>query len=1420
MPENLVNWENLKPYLGKKSKSFEELCFQICFEEYHENGKLVSIDDSGGGDGVEFYLELSNGDVWGWQCKFFGRLNEGGRKEQIKHSLQRAVERHGDSLKQWTLCSQLSLTPEELDWYKSIGFLRSKGKTIFPEGFTLELHHWGDSEILNYLRKYTGIHKFFFTENFLDNEWFTQKLNLLLESSVIKSKYLEELHTKGDADKQLSEILGDNELERYIEQHEKQLNVSEFNNQYKKAIEAIERGTYRKDFPDIYDEIKALFDDEKKSIIERGIAILKNAKKLIRKGNRHELVNYLPFINQYGADLTHFYLTLKEYRDIEKSEPIHWDTEEIEKDRDKKNDIRNCRNTLLGPFFTFRNYIEPFSDIFDKFRYLNFSEVHISGGASKGKTHLMVNLSERQIKSGKPAIFLFGKDFISESPFAEQIKGILDIPATWSFEDFLSALNVAGRINDTKTLLIIDGLNEAIHWKSIWFGIENFCNDIKSRYTNILFVISYRTSYRDQLFPENYFEHTVRGKLYEIEMSGFENGNLREAIDKYISYHNITLLNHSQAIMRFKEPLYLKIFCQTKSGQTVSFQHEDLFDVLDQFIFKTNGSIISKLKRDIRFNKNFLQNSLDAIATYLWDNNARDIPLNCVIPGIFTVEEFFMVESEDLLVFREWHDIEVITFVYDLLSGYLIAKELIKKIETLEALYLFYNSQIFEMKLLNWETRHPLFEDIIRSLNILALKQFGPSIYHKTDSQKSKTQIMECLFEVNETVISYDVHLIKSIISSEFITTDKRKKIFKLFTNTEFNPNHPLNGNFLSDLLLSLTVSERDLSWTEYVRESYGLYSSGNLYQLLSNFPKKLRQSEIVTEKNHLQVKKIMWCLTSTNRTLRDNATKALYYFARVEPEYFLKLAVYSLKCNDPYLWERTLGVLYGALLYLRSVDAPSYNEFSAKSAKTLYQLLFIPGAVFGTTHILAREYASRSIQLVLMQQDKLLTNKEKKNIFPPYKHGGIRDYGEFPYEESERLSIDPIHIDFSNYTIGNIVKDGHSYSNPPLKKKVRKQIYWRIFNLGWNVEQFGSIDDYLIRNGSREEHERAKVERYGKKYSWIGYYEVAGLLQDKKLLENQWDYYRKVDADIDLSFPKKARKKRIIHENLLGEPEETLINWFRRKDPIELSQYFESNNLIGDNSQWICLDGYCSQKDNELERKMFVFIRTMMVKKTDYAEFINLLDKQYVGGRWLPEVIQNETAFAGELHIMPGAAATNETEISFITDSKEIEIGAGHPEYDMYNIFEQLGLPTEKDRKHVKVENKTTNFNVLLPVMDYHSGAKSLDIQGHQTTLSKEIGNAMQLNCHSEHLDTFDTQGKLASVNFRYKAKNESQRFTYLRKDILNKYLSDNDYNLVYCVWGERELNFKDFTALQSYRRENDIDNFQVFKSISTYQL
>src|ERR1700691_1191690 len=141
-----IDWNKLKDYKFDKRKSFEELCFQVAYENFSNEGTFISIDDSGGGSGVEFYLVRPNGSVWGWQAKFYphGRFT-GSRRGQVKKSLKQSLEDH-KKLEKWFLCSPTDFTtqgknPEHKWFYEKL-------KKMAPG---VELIFWGERFFVNEL---------------------------------------------------------------------------------------------------------------------------------------------------------------------------------------------------------------------------------------------------------------------------------------------------------------------------------------------------------------------------------------------------------------------------------------------------------------------------------------------------------------------------------------------------------------------------------------------------------------------------------------------------------------------------------------------------------------------------------------------------------------------------------------------------------------------------------------------------------------------------------------------------------------------------------------------------------------------------------------------------------------------------------------------------------------------------------------------------------------------------------------------------------------------------------------------------------------------------------------------------------------------------------------------------------------------
>ncbi|AEE20634.1 hypothetical protein JM84_2027 [Dokdonia sp. Hel_I_63] len=1421
---SLINWEDLKPYRSDQKKSFEELCYQITYERYQGEGVLSSIDDSGGGDGVEFYIEFPNGDIWGWQCKFFGRFDEGGGKEQIKKSLKKAGEVHGSNLKKWILCSKLSLTPNERNWfYNKLDKTKRNGEQVLPDLHSITLDHWGESEILNFLRIYPDIHKYFFSEKMLDLDWFKKKFELILTSSVIKAKYLNGLHIEGQADTSIARVMCDERLITLIKEHAAELDIEGFAVEFSTRIKAIENNENAIGFMDDYETVKKyVLSRGIPEIIDRGNQLINKSIELIEKEEFTELDSLIGNIKSYVGELDKLYSEYSGYKLIEKIPNIHWNTEEVEENEDVKNKIKKCRETILGPYFTLRNYVDSYQGIFYYFEFIKLNELHITGKASKGKTHLAVNTVEYQINKNKPAIFLFGKDFKSDMPFREQLRTLLDIPSNWSVSDLLGALNISGRIHKTKVILLIDGLNEAYHWKKIWSNdLEAFINEINQNYPHILFITTYRSSYEKAIFPENYFKYGEGNYKKKARVDGFENFNLDEAIDKYFKYYKITLENRSGALNSFREPLYLKIFCEAKQGQKVSFQNEDLFDVFDQYIKKSNDSVLAKLEREPRFNRTFLFDKLSIISNKLWNYGARDIDLTEVVPSALSEDELIALEREDLLIFRDFGESEVVTFTYDLLSGYFIAKSILNGITSVDDCSSFISSSKFYDELLVQGSLHPLYSDILRCFCVLAIKKFGLKFYKPSFHNRLTTNIVKALFEVSTNIVVEIRTDSIRFISDVFTKITNRSLLFNLFSNTEFDNNHPLNMNLLSDLLLELPMAERDLTWTEYIRKEYlGLRGYG-FKKLIQNFEEVTIKEENHSERLHLASKKIMWFLTSTNKDMRDFSTKALYYYGKKYINKFFELVIFSLKINDPYVSERMLASLYGIVIALFECKLLSKGdkEDLKNIGLKMYELIFQMEAECSTTHILTREYARRIIDIAYKHCPNLLSKDQYALSQPPYSFGGIRDWGEYDYGERDYHYESPLRMDFSNYTLGRIVPNGHSYSNPPEKQKVRRQLYWRIYELGWNFEAFGEVEKRLgDDNYLYPRDEQPTIDRYGKKYSWIAYFEIYGFREDNDLVKEEYPNFRPSGADIDPTFPVLPENKLYFEDDLLGDRHLPLIDWYKIKNIPSMSDYLNVKNLDEDNLDWICVGGMVSQIEEESNRKTFVVLQAYIVANEDYDDFLCFLkDKDAVYGN-SNQLSENYYTYAGEMNTLMDSTYDNYRDIYFKIKRRKRKVKKGEEGYYPKVVFNKGSISMESPDEIEIEERINKEFKVLSPVSGYNweSYHSKTNQAGHQSVLSKELSFHLNLFPKPQTFDLFDDKGQLAYKKYHFHENyNSHQNFEYLRKDLLQKYLEDTNQNIVWKIWGEKQTYFENHNESINFYKKHRVDGYQKFKSI-----
>ena len=494
--------------------------------------------------------------------------------------------------------------------------------------------------------------------------------------------------------------------------------------------------------------------------------------------------------------------------------------------------------------------------------------------------------------------------------------------------------------------------------------------------------------------------------------------------------------------------------------------------------------------------------------------------------------------------------------------------------------------------------------------------------------------------------------------------------------------------------------------------------------------------------------------------------------------------------------------------------------------AENCMKTMFKPHAPHSTTHILVRDYARRTIDIALIHHPDLLADDEQRYITPLFTEGGIRKWGKSKDKNAGeyRDGNAPLQMDFANYTLGGLVKDRRNYDFEHNEhKRVLANIFWRIYDLGYSLDHFGEVDKEIARGNWH--HGRSanggKTDRYGKKYSWIAFYELAGFRQDKDLPPDYYDDSRISGADIDPSFPVEPQEYHLVTEDFLGDREISAQEWISKSAPPDLTSYLKVGRFCGEQGPWVLLDGSLSQRDNrdeQVSRDMIIFLRGVIVKSTESEEIVKRLKRQKIDEQSAPSCPRDYYTYAGEIPWCDTYPKNSWEELSFeigtvlVPTEQQVLLRNGKPisekeAHEFFNsIVDPIGTEDEEAMKArlrerdleigvetVEVEEKKyKKFKILVPVRencweDYHSAI----VAGRSiTTPSRQIVETLRLCGQPQSFDLFEKDGRCASITIRYGEKwPKLQEFTYLREDLLERYLRKVNGELIWVIWGERRL-------------------------------
>ncbi|HHL0031825.1 TPA: hypothetical protein ACQZKW_005634, partial [Klebsiella pneumoniae] len=601
---------------------------------------------------------------------------------------------------------------------------------------------------------------------------------------------------------------------------------------------------------------------------------------------------------------------------------------------------------------------------------------------------------------------------------------------------------------------------------------------------------------------------------------------------------------------------------------------------------------------------------------------------------------------------------------------------------------------------------------------------------------------------------------------------------------------HPFDMSLLHDVLMAMSNTQRDLFWSEWIRQK-----SEQVKDDLKFLSTRWKLGHL-DERELRRVRWVMWTLTTTSRALRDMATKALYEFAIRRPEEFFRLAMETNAVSDPYVPERVFAAAYGAVLTTWSdIDAVELHDALPRFAREIYQTMFAPGATAPTWHALYQQYCLGIIAIARMVDPNCFSEDEAAYLLPPFSHlpnvfESIQQYDPAMIERAESAAIQ---MDFGNYTIGRLIPDRANYddSNPEYQQVLRA-IVSRMLMLGYDPEQFEAVDRQMYP-GSRMGDDKHKIDRYGKKYSWIAYFEMWGIRYAQGLLSEDRSA-RPSDADIDPTFPQKAESISLSLPVLFNDPSVDDGDWIVGGPLPDYRSILEITEIDGLTGPWILLDGFVEQNATSDDRQIFTFLRGVFVDSQEVDNLCRLFtDLEYPGNSAIPDAPGYYYTYAGEMPFpsIPGLLVANEQE-------------------------------DDSDENLVSAERWSGNgVAVDITVQDYNwESYHSVENQSSGASLpSKQLCEALNLRYRANKWDLYDAVG-VASL-YRKVGEYESDvsgSVSYLRRDLLDRYLMQSGKVLVWLMWGERGFHYRSNKTRNLHRYY--VNHQHIHKRIHIHQI
>jgi hypothetical protein len=929
MSDAQVEWLRLRTFNGSQDAAFEELCKQLLGAECRVAGgswiPKGKIDA-----GVEGYGVMPNGDEWGLQAKWF--LTSPGPQQwsQVDESVRVALERH-PRLKRYVVCMPTDLSDA-----------RTPDTTSARERWEerrMKYVQWAADRKMNAIFEYRGSHE------------------LVLDLTAVPNRGMRSYWFGGpefspDSVKHRIEDI----LSAVGPRYSKKLNVEVPLSRFVDAMTLSERFIGR-----IFEHYRAIrkWTTALNSDVVRTCWPAQSNDLSAACGRLCGLLEPLAVDNDAPTDWNAVAAlsrdASRECRTLTRG--IRTAGEAVEASAAASSGAeRNPYEHQLYELWKLSSALQTLQEFADgpETRLSRAPYMLLVGEAGSGKTHFLCDVAVRAADAGNIAILALGSEEFGGNSVWGEIARRNGLPS--HHEELLGALQSAAEATQTRALVLIDGINEGPSTKYWQRELSVLINQVR-RYPRVALVVSVRDTFLDACVREDakkqFIEVVHKGFAYDIleaQRIFFKNFDIREP--------SVPLL-----LPEFANPLFLTLFCKgiVAAGLCeVPRGLSGLTAIFNFFVDAQNLKISEEL--DVDPAEHLVHRALDALAEALTPQRPNTLDrteAKAIVDGVHSSSQFSRslfgaLEREGLISTMRFGDTSYVRFTYERMADHARARRLLEQIaeDATELEYLAARIGGLLAEAGEGFGSTGLFE----ALSMQVPERYGHELLKLLAGPCYRWQVEALLRalpwrqpeSVSEVTAAYVFGLLEQ-------AADLREEVVECLLSCALVPRNPLNAAGLHDYLRTLELPRRDTLWTIPIS---GRQHDGSAVMRMTSWAREGAFGLGGDDAAEAAAVALLWLCTSTNRRIRDDATKGVVAILDSAPS--IATALYERFCqvDDPYVVQRLYAALAG-----HAMRTPRHTEALGHLAQAV---LHRAQGVGLPVDILARDYARTIIEKAL----------------------------------------------------------------------------------------------------------------------------------------------------------------------------------------------------------------------------------------------------------------------------------------------------------------------------------------------------------------------------------------------------------------------------------------------------------------------